>query len=87
MTEITSLEEARSLKRWEQAQDPSEHEPIDVLRVAMRDVVEFTPDHVVVIFGKIDEEGIGVTRYYQGGTFNVYAQDGLVNAARNLLGV
>jgi hypothetical protein len=91
---VASLADVRSQKRWETAQSPNDHKPEDALRAALRDIEEFQPEHVVIVFGKISKEGdpetdgdlgVGITRFYQSGSYNVYAQDGLLNAARMLM--
>lgn len=68
-------------RRWDKEPNPSKHKPETALEIAYGDLEEFKPDHVIVIFGKVEEDGSADWRYYQAGTMGIYAASGLAMKA------
>lgn len=75
-------------KRWERDEDPSKHKPREALLAALRyldDPEQPEVEHAIVLFGRIGEDRGAVTRHYQAGSFDGFAQQGLIYQALDLL--
>lgn len=69
--------------RWDRATRPAELKPEEALIAATRDAPEFEPEHIIILAGKVCEDGSIHTRLYQAGKFNDYEQLGMFAHARH----
>lgn len=65
-------------RRWEKSLHPRDHKPVTALERAIDKMDELKPDHVIVIMGKIAEDGGASTTFFQAGKFNDLEQMGLL---------
>ncbi len=79
MSEIADL----SARRWEVANGPDAHKPVDALREAIRQIEagEMKADHVIICFGGETDTHV-ITDWLQAGTFNSHAQSGLLERVK-----
>ena len=71
--------------RWEKNTLPDAHTPREALEAALRTLVDWQPDHCIVLFGKVREDGTTGVHFAQAGSFNNFAQTGLLRHAERLL--
>lgn len=73
--------------RWSRGGGSDKHRPIDALREVIRQIEagEIEPDHVIVVIGSISED-LANTDWLQAGSFDVYAQRGLLDLVKNNIG-
>ena len=83
MSEVADL----SARRWAANGDPEAQSPLTALAEARRQLEagEIEAEHVIIIYGHIDESGASQTGYFQAGTFNEFGQVGLVQRGLRLI--
>ncbi len=74
-----------SAERWDNDNRPQNFKPVEALQAALRDIEQFDPDHAIIIFGKIEEGDCRRTHYKQAGSYNSYAQLGLLDEAKDAM--
>jgi hypothetical protein len=74
-------------RRWDSGDgNPSSHSVRDVLEVAIAklDAGEINPEHIIIAYGRI-KEATNDTGFMQAGTFNSYAQLGLLSSVSDIM--
>ena len=81
MTEPASLSE----RRWDKVSDPAAHSLRDMLMVALARLErgELEADHMVVVYSRLSD-GQPYTGYLQAGSFDPFAQVGMLHHAIKL---
>lgn len=75
-----------ALKRFNSTADARKTRPQDVLQAAIAACdAEDAPVHVIVLFGRVMEDGASGTRFMQGGNFAYHAQLGLLEEAKLMI--
>lgn len=80
---ITNL----NVVRFNRQMDPAEFDPVTALDAAREWIAECEnkPDHVIVLTGRVLENGSCGTRFFQAGQYKYHAQIGLIMEGLNML--
>ncbi|MCR4298245.1 MAG: hypothetical protein NUV75_05770 [Gallionella sp.] len=84
MSEPTSLTDIR----WKKGSgEPSAHPASEALEIAAHRVKtgEWKAQHIIVIYGYIDDEGVACSGFCQAGSLDPFAQIGLVEGIKKTL--
>lgn len=83
MSEPVSL----AARRWAKDTDPKRHDPATALLEALRQLEagEIHADHIVVVHGHHDEDGVSHVGYLQAGKFSELEQCGMMSRGLRLI--
>lgn len=74
-------------RRWGEGDgDPASYSMIDALEVMAHRLRsgEIEADHIIIAYGRLDEDGAALTGYAQAGSFNPFMQAGLMRMVQRM---